>query len=50
MYTITTYTPIKVQFPLFLATVLTNKFVILTILVLQCGLEKKWPPVHLNCE
>ena len=28
--------PIKLQFPLFLATVLTNKLVILTILFLQC--------------
>ena len=28
---------IKLQFPLFLATVLTNKLVILTILFLQCG-------------
>ena len=29
--------PIKLQFPLFLVTVLTNKLVILTILFLQCG-------------
>ena len=29
--------PIKLQFPLFLVTVLTNKLGILTILFLQCG-------------
>ena len=33
---ITNYRPIKLQFPLFLATVLTNELVILTILFLQC--------------
>ena len=32
---ITNYRPIKLQFPLFLATVLTNELVILTILFLQ---------------
>ena len=29
--------PIKLQYPLFLVTVLTNKLVILKILFLQCG-------------
>ena len=29
--------PIRLPFPLFLVTVLTNKLVILTILYLQCG-------------
>ena len=28
--------PINLQFPLFIATVLTNKLIILTILFLQC--------------
>ena len=36
---ITNYRPIKLQFPLFLATVLTNELVILTILFLQCRID-----------